>query len=221
MSDGWEFADLPKLAGDSFGAGSAPQVDESRAASSVSTLAGASAAEGFVDGKGSQARFRRPVGIAADASGNLYVADTGNHAIRMIANDAGHTVTTIAGTGSPGLRRGPGLQAGFKLPYAIAVGPAGELYVADFGSNRIVRIDTDSARTVSVWAGSPNGYAGNLDGLGTAARLTMPSGITAVGSDLYVVDAVPTRLCRIDAAQTVVTLVSGPGYLNGPAVPPR
>ena len=206
----------PKLPGDSFGAGSAPQVDESRAASSVSTLAGVSGAEGFVDGPGSQARFRRPVGIAADASGNLYVADTGNHAIRMIANDADHTVTTIAGTGSPGLGTGPGLQAGFKLPYAIAIGPAGELYVADFGSNRIVRIDTDSARTASVWAGSPNGYAGNLDGLGTAARLTMPSGITAVGSDLYVVDAVPTRLCRIDAAQTVVTLVAGPGYLNGP-----
>jgi len=207
----------PRLPGDTFGATSAPQVDETRAASSVSTLAGVSGAEGFVDGPGSQARFRRPVGIAADASGNLYVADAGNHAIRTIANDANHTVTTIAGTGSPGLATGPGLQAGFKLPYAIAVGPAGELYVADFGSNRIVRIDTDAARTVSVWAGSPNGYSGNLDGIGTAARFTMPSGIAAVGSDLYVVDAVPTRLFRIDAAQTVVTVIAGAGYLNGPA----
>ncbi|TMA13804.1 MAG: hypothetical protein E6J86_10460 [Deltaproteobacteria bacterium] len=131
--------------------------------------------------------------------------------------DSNHTVTTIAGTGSPGLATGPGLQARFKLPYAIAVGPAGELYVADFGSNRIVRIDTDAARTVSVWAGSPNGYSGNLDGIGTGARFTMPSGIAAVGSDLYVVDAVPTRLFRIDAAQTVVTVIAGAGYLNGPA----
>jgi len=79
------------------------------------------------------------------------------------------------------------------------VAPPANLYVADFGSNRIVRIDTDAARTVSVWAGSPNGYSGNLDGIGTAARFTMPSGIAAVGSDLYIVDAVPTRLSRIDA----------------------
>src|SRR5207245_2974996 len=55
------------------------------------------------------------------------------------------------------------------------------------------------------------------DGLGSAARFTMPSGIAAVGSDLYVVDAVPTRLSRIDAVQTVVTVIAGAGYVNGPA----
>ncbi len=95
----------------------------------VSTLAGAGVL-GFADGTGENARFREPSGIAADATGNVYVADWGNHAIRKIT-PAG-VVTTLAGSGGvPGNADGTGSAARFQLPSGVAVDAAGNVYVTD------------------------------------------------------------------------------------------
>ena len=78
----------------------------------VSTLAG-STTPGSADGVGTAARFNSPTDIAVDVAGNLYVADTGNHAIRKVTPEG--VVTTLAGTGKPGWRDGPGAQAQFDV----------------------------------------------------------------------------------------------------------
>ncbi|MDW7602341.1 gluconolaconase, partial [Stenotrophomonas maltophilia] len=104
----------------------------------VETVAGQG--EGRVDGPALQASFNTPSGIAGDAQGNLYVADTGNHAIRRIGTDG--QVTTLAG-GEQGHADGPATQARFDAPMGVAVDAQGQVYVADTFNDRIRVIGTD------------------------------------------------------------------------------
>lgn len=101
----------------------------------VNTLAGGT--KGHKDAKGTAAQFRYPTDVEADSSCTLYVADTGNHAVRMIK---GAQVTTLAG-GSPGFSDGDFNTARFKSPRGIAVDASGKVYVADTG-NHAVRLIT-------------------------------------------------------------------------------
>jgi len=133
----------------------------------VSTLAGG--AEGFADGVAGAARFATPSGIAVDAAGTLYIADTGNHAIRMLT--AQGVVTTLAGDGSAGFRDGPAAQARFNGPMGVAVDAQGRVYVADTYNDRIRVIDRDGqVRTLA--GGDRPGYA---DGVGADARFDTPT----------------------------------------------
>ena len=110
---------------------------------SVTVLAGGS--EGFADGAGQQASFNTPSGLAIDADGNLYVADTGNNRIRKVTPEG--VVTTIAGEGTSGYVDGPAAQARFNGPIGVAVDQAGNLYVADTYNDRIRKISTDGQVT--------------------------------------------------------------------------
>ncbi len=107
----------------------------------VTRLAGQASTYGFADGNGlSAAKFNSPVGIALDAAGVLWVADTQNHAIRRIGTDG--TVSTPAGTGgTAGNADGTGTAALFYRPCGIAVTPAGNLAVADT-ANHLLRTVT-------------------------------------------------------------------------------
>ncbi|MGZ5566220.1 MAG: NHL domain-containing protein, partial [Limisphaerales bacterium] len=95
----------------------------------VTTVAGLAGTSGSTDATGTSARFNLPQGIAVDASGNLYVTDSGNHTIRKITS--GGVVTTIAGSaGSSGTADGSGSSARFNNPEGIALSGT-TLYVAD------------------------------------------------------------------------------------------
>ncbi|RZL14838.1 MAG: hypothetical protein EOO62_04405 [Hymenobacter sp.] len=104
-------------------------------------LAGTPTAHGAADDQGPHAQFDESTGLAVDALGYVYVADTGNQCIRRISPQG--VVTTIAGlAGRPEpYRDGPGTQARFNRPSAVAVGPDGAIYVADSGNNciRVIR----------------------------------------------------------------------------------
>lgn len=158
-------------------------------AGAVSTFAG-SPSSGFVDGSGTAARFSSLRGVAVDSSGNAYVADRGNNAIRKVT-PAG-VVSTLAGSSLPGSTDGTGSAASFFNPEGIAVDAAGIVYVADT-SNSIIRRITP-AGVVTTFAGP-------------AADLTDPRGLAVDASgNVYVADTAHHRIRRITPAGVVTTL---------------
>jgi streptogramin lyase len=120
----------------------------------VSTLAGAAGQSGSADGTGPVARFAAPRGLAADAAGNVYVADTDNHTIRKIT-PAG-VVTTLAGKpGESGNTDGAGAAARFSEPRSVAVDAAGNVFVADSGNGSLRQITPDGVVSTIVAGTKP------------------------------------------------------------------
>ena len=113
-------------------------------------------------GPATAAQFSNINGVAIDRLGNLYLADTDNHRVRKVS--LGGTVTTIAGTGTAGFTgdRGPAVNAQLNLPYGLALDGVGNLYVADFGNQRVRCIGTDGIITTVAGTGqkasSPDGF---------------------------------------------------------------
>lgn len=139
--------------------------DEDRA--TVSTVAGNGQA-GLVNGPGTSAEFNAPQGLAIDAQGNLYVADTGNNVIRQV--DPAGNVTTLAGNGVANFQDGAAASAEFNGPLAVAVDATGRVWVADTDNYRL-RTITRSANGASVATVSGTGSPGTIDGLGSNVRL--------------------------------------------------
>jgi len=110
---------------------------------SVSTFAGSVA--GFLDASGTAARFRSPSGIAVDSTGALYVADSGNHRIRMIS-PAG-VVSTFAGS-AEGFQDGTAASARFDTPIGVALDADGSVYVADALNKAVRKIKGGTVSTV-------------------------------------------------------------------------
>jgi serine/threonine-protein kinase len=157
----------------------------------VLTIAG-NGAPGMVNGPGAQAEFLSPYGIAVDAFGNVFVADTYNQLIRKVGPDG--TVSTVAGGGIPGSDR-PGY---FASPYGIAVDASGNLYVADFDANQVRIVDADGA--VRVLAGSGKQGAGN--GQNTTAAFNGPSGVAVDGQgNVLVADYSNNKIRKIFVAK--------------------
>jgi len=166
---------------------------------SVATFAGSK--EGFADGAGTAAAFHTPSAIAFDHEGNLYVADTGNHAIRKI--DKTGMVSTLAGDGIRGDNDGIGRAARFNGPVGIAVDDAGIVWVADTYNDRIRRIGRDGSVTTVAGGARP----GNADGIQTAASFDTPSAL-AVSTDgtLYVADTGNNAIRKITPDGAVTTI---------------
>jgi sugar lactone lactonase YvrE len=147
-------------------------------------LAGGGEESGFINGTGNAARFYCPRKMAMDASGNIYVADNVNNAIRKIT-PAG-VVTTVAG-GTEGSADGTGTAASFKWPSGIAIGPDKHLYISDTGNHTIRKITLPDG-VVTTIAGVA-GTSGNVNGIGASARFDQPRGLAFDSSgDLYVAD---------------------------------
>jgi sugar lactone lactonase YvrE len=172
----------------------------------VSTLAGVQGVAGSVNGAGITATFSHPQGMAVDASGNVYVADTVNNLIRLIT-PAG-VASTFAGSGSSGAVNGPVSLASFKYPYGVAVDNLGNVYVADFNNHLIRKISGGVVSTLAGQAGIP-GFA---NGSGSTALFYHPQGVAVDGSgNVYVADTGNEVIREISPAGVVSTLAGEQG----------
>ena len=177
----------------------------------IETLAGTGEATyGGDGGPASQASFRFPRGVAADTSGNIYIADSRDHRIRLI--DSNGMITTLAGTGQSGYDGdgGPATLARLDHPEGVAVDGAGNVYIADSANHRVRKIDT--AGMISTLAGTgERGYGGD-DGPAVEARLSFPAGVAVdAEGNVYVADSWNHRVRRIDPGGLITTL-AGRGY---------
>jgi sugar lactone lactonase YvrE len=172
-------------------------------AGQVATLAGSPGHAGNVDGVGPNARFSdNEKGIAVDAHGTIYVADTLNHIIRRVT-PAG-AVTRFAGSGRSGSAEGQGSEASFASPCGLALDAQGVVYVADSSSHTIRKITP--AGIVSTLAGTP-GIAGNTDGPCSRALFNQPRGVALDGvGNIFVVDAGNRTIRKITPAGIVTTI---------------
>lgn len=157
-----------------------------------------------------------PSGIALSGS-SLYVADSGNHKIRLIYNNGGGSGSTTAFAGtSNGYVNAVSASAAFSQPTGVVVDSARNVFVTDTSNCAIRMIST--AGVVSTFAGSePNNSGtgptscGSSDGTATAAKFNYPTGIAIDGSNnLYVADTVNNRIRRI-TPQGIVTTIAGSG----------
>jgi sugar lactone lactonase YvrE len=177
---------------------------------------------GYADGVGTNTLFNYAEGITVNPDGSLYVTDTGNHLIRKLTySTANWIVTTLAGHFMPqtnqfgyvsyagGYGDGTGTNSFFNGPGGIAADNFGNLYVADSGNSLIRKVTTvGNVRTI---AGSPP--AGNVDGVGPAARFNNPTGLTVdVDGNVYVADTSNCTIREITPFGLVITLAGSAGH---------
>ena len=173
----------------------------------VSTLAGS--IWGFRDGSGKSAEFNYPYGVAVDAVGNVYVANSYNHRIRKITSEG--LVSTLAGS-TRGFRDGAGTSAQFNYPYGVAVDAEGNVYVADYFNHLIRKITSEGL--VGSLAGSTGGFR---DGSGRSAQFNGPSGVAVdTEGNVYVADYFNHRIRKVTSEGLVSTLAgSTEGFRDG------
>ncbi len=172
----------------------------------ISTIAGdGTSGFGGDNGPATSAQLSNPNGVAVDALGAVYVADAGNHRIRRI--DPGGTITTVAGTGTPGDSGDNGLAivAELRSPYGVAIDQAGVIYIADTGNHRIRKID--GAGVITTVAGTGLAGYGGDGGAATSAQLDLPRGVAVDGTGtLYIADMTNDRIRKVSAAGVITTI---------------
>lgn len=175
---------------------------------SFSTLAGTVSA-GYADGNLAAARFNGPTDVAIDQAGNLYVADTGNRAVRKITPTG--AVSTVAGVPFEARAKdGSQTEARFLAPEAIEVDPAGNLFVADSISVRRIGVD-GQVTTFAGYAGDDPPESSRLDGTGTSARFNYIAGLGLAPSGMLYVSDLTDDVIRQITTAGVVTTIAGSG----------
>jgi len=190
----------------------------------IATIAGNGAPhDSGEQGPASAATLNNPTSVAVDGAGNLYVADTGNNAIRMIASATG-VITAVAGGGGnsgPLGDGGPANAARLRLPQGVTLDAGGNLFIADTGNHRI-RMVSGATGTISTVAGNgftnmngDGGYSGD-GGLATGAELNYPHAVAFdAAGNMYIPDMGNNRLREVAAVGGGITATSTIATLAG------
>jgi uncharacterized protein (TIGR03437 family) len=173
-------------------------------------------------GPAAAALLVQPQGLATDGSGNLYIADAGDHRVRRVA--ANGTIETVAGTGILGFSGdgGPAAQAQLNSPYGLALDAQGNLYIADLGNARVRRIGADGTITTVAGGGSLPAGGVNDGSPATLLALSAPRNLAFDHSgNLYISDFGGARVYMMTPLGSLVT-AAGTGNAgisgdNGPA----
>jgi uncharacterized protein (TIGR03437 family) len=187
----------------------------------VTTVAGDGSSGFSGDGEpATSAQLSRPQGVAVDAGGNLYVADTGNSRIRKVS--ASGTITTVAGAGSSGFSGdgGPATSAQLDGPQGLAVDQGGNLYIADTANHRIRKV-TPSGIITTVAGDGISGFSGQGDGgPATKASLVYPAGVAVdTSGSLYIADPWDFRIRKVSPSGTITTVAGSSGGYSGDGGP--
>jgi len=179
------------------------------------------------------ATLSSPQGVTLDGAGNLYIADTNDHRIRLVSVSTGN-ISTIAGNGTTDPSTGAGGYSGDKgnasaaelnYPYTVAFDPSGNMYIPDSG-NHVVREVAATAgvvtgnSTITTFAGTGiQGYTGN-GAAANKAELDSPLGVAIdAAGNVYIADAGNNAIRKVNGATQVITTLlvnkTGTDYFNG------
>jgi hypothetical protein len=176
-------------------------------AGSVTRVAGASGPSGYSGdgGEATSAQLSGPAGLAVDALGNLYIAESTGDRVRMVTPDG--TISTVAGNGNDGYSGdgGPATSASLSCPAGVAVDSGGNLYIADECNNRIRKVTPDGK--IATWAGDGSyAYSGD-GGPATAAELAYPSAVAVDSAgNLYIADSNNSVIRKVSPDGTITTI---------------
>jgi sugar lactone lactonase YvrE len=181
----------------------------------ISTVAGSGTAGSGGDGglaTSTSAELNHPYGLAVDSAGNIYIADYLNSRIRKVTASTG-VITTVAGS-TGGFSDGPVASAQLNGPASVALDSAGNIYIADYGNNRLRVVNTTGASITIAGVPIPAGYVGTVAGNGqqveygdngpaSSAKLDGPSGVAVdAAGNIYIADAGGARIRAINAKST-------------------
>jgi RHS repeat-associated protein len=190
----------------------------------IITVAGNGTAGYAGDGAAAtNAKLHNPAGTAIDSSGNIYIADELNNAIRKVTVSSG-IITTVAGNGTQGSGGdgGPATNANLYHPLGVALDSSGNLYIADASNNRIQEVTSTTGIITTIAGTTSGGYSGD-GGLAVNAKLCSPSSVALDSqNNIYIADSCNNRVRKITASSGIITTVagsSGSGYSGdgGPA----
>ena len=176
-------------------------------------------------GAAASAQLNSPVGVAVDAAGNVYIADSQNARVRRVAPNG--TISTVAGNGTQGFGGDGGAATSAQLytPTGVGLDAAGNLYIADFNNNRVRRVSTSG--TITTVAGNGNsGFSGD-GGPATSAQLNLPRSVALdTTGTLYIADSGNNRIRQVSPNGQISTFAgngqSGSGGPeSGPAIQAR
>jgi len=172
--------------------------------------------EGYAEGISSNAKYQFPTGVVADAQGNVYVADYGNHRIRRVVTSTG-MVRTVAGSGTLGFNDGVGVSAQLAYPTGLVLDGRGTLYFTESAHHRIRKLVLATGAVTTLAGDTTGGYA---DGPLAKAKFKYPKGLAIDAQGfLYVADEGNHCIRKIDPATGMVSTAAGTGargYADGP-----